>query len=794
MTTKQRIIMGFSVVIILLGTMAFLGFTSLQRASENFVDYRRLANVNVNASDFECGAYKAMYWAAQYMDTHESEAMDKALSYLEAEFSFIVQLKEGSHLQDSQKALDETEVLLQKIKKAFIAMHTNVEKMEGLFEKECHPAMIKTDELLRAMAKGGRENANADGLFHQTQVLEQIARVRENLAKFISSVDPESGDAMMAALDDCQKAIDAVGRTMHTPRGVSDHTALNSSFATVVNAFGPMVEAGKAARQNLEEARIDTLRILELVSVLNRMADSSMKANGAATLESNTSAQTQLLGVSAVGLLLGIAFALFTIVAMVRILGRMSAFAEDIASGNFSSNITIAEKGEMGTMFQAMRRIPDIFSAVITRCNDIANDISSGLFRDRLDAGQLSGGFRELASGINAIADSYTRTIDTLPVGIISLGKDHTTRFANDTGRKMAGSDAARAFGNDLAFFDSSLRDNKAVSVETRITNPEGAQIDVAATALPVLNLRGDIVGGMQVITDISEIKEKQTLMLQVANQASVISDRVAAASEEIAAQVEQISAGAEVQHSRVESTASAMTEMNSTVLEVARSAGEASEQSDTTRRQAEDGAGLVNQVVEAIYEVHTVGSRLETNMQELGVKAESIGDVMGVISDIADQTNLLALNAAIEAARAGEAGRGFAVVADEVRKLAEKTMSATQEVGDSINAIQQATRSNIAEVERAVSGVGKATELATASGHALSEIVALATANSSVVASIATAAEEQSATSEEINMAIEEINRITSETKEGMIQSSAAVQDLSRMAQELRSVMENLR
>ncbi|WP_353118867.1 methyl-accepting chemotaxis protein [Nitratidesulfovibrio sp.] len=282
--------------------------------------------------------------------------------------------------------------------------------------------------------------------------------------------------------------------------------------------------------------------------------------------------------------------------------------------------------------------------------------------------------------------------------------------------------------------------------------------------------------------------------MLQAAAKLESVVEIVTSASEELSAQVEQSSKGAESQSARVGETATAMEEMNATVLEVARNASQAAESAENAKGRAENGATLVTDVVRSIADAQTQALSLKTDMQSLGTQAEGIGQVMNVITDIADQTNLLALNAAIEAARAGDAGRGFAVVADEVRKLAEKTMNATREVGDAIRNIQHGTRRNIDNVEQAVQLIDTATGLANKSGEALQSIVQLVEVTSEQVRSIATAAEQQSATSEEINHSIEDISRISAETSDAMRQSSVAVTELARQSQEMKTVIDGMK
>ncbi|HWR03805.1 MAG TPA: methyl-accepting chemotaxis protein [Humidesulfovibrio sp.] len=282
--------------------------------------------------------------------------------------------------------------------------------------------------------------------------------------------------------------------------------------------------------------------------------------------------------------------------------------------------------------------------------------------------------------------------------------------------------------------------------------------------------------------------------MIAAAQQLEKIVEIVSSASEELSAQIEQSSRGTEIQSQRVAETATAMEEMNATVIEVAKNASQAAESSGNARSKAAEGAKVVEKAVESITAVQQKSVILKEDMAVLGKQAEGIGQIMNVISDIADQTNLLALNAAIEAARAGDAGRGFAVVADEVRKLAEKTMAATKEVGEAIGGIQQGARKNLENVEHSVGTIEQATSLANQSGAALEEIVTLVEVSTDQVRSIAAASEQQSAASEEINRSIEDINRISGETASAMNQSAQAVGELASQAQTLRALIEKMK
>lgn len=283
------------------------------------------------------------------------------------------------------------------------------------------------------------------------------------------------------------------------------------------------------------------------------------------------------------------------------------------------------------------------------------------------------------------------------------------------------------------------------------------------------------------------------TNMSTVAQKATTTSKRVFQAVAELSSQIEHVNNGVDIQRDRVTETATAMEEMSGTIHEVAQNASSTAKSAEKAKENAETGAERVRHAVDSIEQIQHRIINLKETMGQLGEQADSISQIMTVITDIADQTNLLALNAAIEAARAGEAGRGFAVVADEVRKLAEKTMQATKEVGGAVQLIQTHAHENVQAVDAAAEDIVISTQAATESGQFMEEIVNIVEETAMQVSSIATASEEQSAASEEINRAISDVTRIATETAGDMNKSANALTEIHSLVEELDSMVHSL-
>jgi methyl-accepting chemotaxis protein len=302
----------------------------------------------------------------------------------------------------------------------------------------------------------------------------------------------------------------------------------------------------------------------------------------------------------------------------------------------------------------------------------------------------------------------------------------------------------------------------------------------------------GEYKGDHQIIKNsINTVAESLNQALTEVNEAI---QATASASGQISSSSEEMAAGSQEQSAQISEIAGAVEEMTKTIIETSKNASLAAENSIDASDSVTKGAKKVEETKQGMERI--VASTAETGkiISSLAKKSDQIGEITQVIDDIADQTNLLALNAAIEAARAGEQGRGFAVVADEVRKLAERTTKATKEIADTIRTIQNEAKEADKSMVEAGDSVKHGMELTEQVAEVLKEIFSINSKVSDMVNQVAAASEEQSATAEQISKNIENISSVTQQSAAGTQQIAKAAEDLNRLTSNLQNLIERFK
>lgn len=464
------------------------------------------------------------------------------------------------------------------------------------------------------------------------------------------------------------------------------------------------------------------------------------------------------------------------------------------------------------------------------------------------EVGELSNAFQKMIEKISL----QIQYLENLPSPVMLIEKDFSINYMNKAGAQIVGKEQKKLIGQkcydqfktghcrteNCALHKAMKFDN--TYTEETVARPNGKELPILYTGAPIKDHDGVIIGALESVTDISGMKNLQNYLnrstktildamekfakgdLRVSVQAENHDDEIgklftgfnqsvnniksiinsvtqaveatASASNQISSSTEEMAAGSQEQSSQASEVAAAVQQMTATILEASSNASRAADFAQKTELAAKEGGKIVQETITGMLRISDVVSNAATTVQELGNSSEQIGQIIQVIDDIADQTNLLALNAAIEAARAGEQGRGFAVVADEVRKLAERTTKATKEIAGMIRGIQNNTSGAVHSIHQGTEEVKKGTLLANKAGDALGSIISSIQEVTGEINQVAASSEELSSAAEQISKNIESISAVTNESASGTQQIARAAEDLNRLTEKLQGLVEQFK
>ncbi|MGD8779799.1 MAG: methyl-accepting chemotaxis protein [Ignavibacteria bacterium] len=746
LSIKKKILGGFFVVLLLLVIVASIGYSTISSSTDGFMEYRKSAINSNSSAQIQSTLLTARIEVINFLRNGDQKYVSNFQEDIKEMEQYVKEAYESLENEEYKKIMTEVEEAVEDYKTGFVQVVEFMNRRDQVVKEVLDKTGVQVvNEQLSPLMEGGSISV--------AKATKHMLLIRLYVMKFLDN----NGLDYVERVNDEFKLLDRY--LVSLPSSIRDNIEkYRDGFNEVVNIIED--------RNKIVNGTLDNIgpRIATELNDLNTGIKARQEVLGPELQSANLRGNTIVITMSLIAVALGLMFSFIISNAVTNPVFKANHMMQELGKGRLGTRLKLESKDEIGEMADAMDNYADTLQEIVEAMDNIA-DGNLNVKVNRLDEkDEITPALDKIVSSLSDLKyETEEMTTEALKGNLKNRG--NAEKF------KGGYKEIVEGFNNTLNAFVEPIQESSDV-LSTMSTGDLRAR------------MQGQYEGDFALIKN--SVNDLGNSLSNLIGQVSEAVQATASASSEISSSSEEMAAGAQEQSAQTGEVAASVEEMTKTIMQSADSANRAANLSKKSGEQANLGNEKVNKNKESIEKIISSSGNTAQIITALAGKTDQIGEIAQVIDDIADQTNLLALNAAIEAARAGEQGRGFAVVADEVRKLAERTTKATKEIAETIKAIQKEAKEADDSMIEAKESVMEGKKMTDEVEETLNSILQSAKEVDIEISQLAAASEEQSAAAEQISKNVESISSVSQ-------QSAAGTQQIARAAEDLNQLTENL-